>query len=320
MIPSRTFVVAALLLVATALSPRPLFAAETTTAQAAEITFSVTPKEAEVGKEVAVQFFLDTKHQSVNALSAEVTLSGGATLSRIHDGDSIIGAWLTKATTADPTHVRFSGIIPGGMVTAKGKILTLYVIPRESGALKLSVTGSTFLNDALAVSTPLRSNSVSVQAVPASPQATPSLSSLVNEETGDRTPPQEITANIYQNQEMFGGKLFVIMHAKDGESGVATFELLEIAERHSVKELSSDKSLDWRVVDNPAPLNGAAGSNFIYLRVTDRDGNATVIEVGHPIQLSPESTQRVYNKWFISVILIIVAGFLFLRLRRRSRT
>ena len=142
MIPTRTFIVAALLLVTTALSPRLLFAVETTTAQAAEITFSVTPEKAEVGKEVAVQFFLNTKQQSVNALSVEVALSGGVTLSRIRDGDSIIGAWLKKATTADPTHVSFSGIIPSGIVTAKGKILTLYIIPRESGALKLSVTGS----------------------------------------------------------------------------------------------------------------------------------------------------------------------------------
>jgi len=317
MIPTRTFIVAALLLVTTALSPRLLFAVETTTAQAAEITFSVTPEKAEVGKEVAVQFFLNTKQQSVNALSVEVTLSGGATLSRIRDGDSIIGAWLQKATTADPTHVSFSGIIPGGMVTAKGKILTLYIIPRESGALKLSVTGSTFPNDALAIATPLQSNSVSVQAVPASPKTSLPLAVV---ETGDTMPPQEITAHIYQNQEMFGGKLFVIMHAKDNESGVATFELLEIAERHSVTELSSDERLDWRVVDNPAPLSGAVGANFVYLRVTDRDGNATVIEVGHPIQLSPESTEQIYNKWFISVILMIVAGLLFLWLYRRSRT
>jgi hypothetical protein len=294
-----------------------LFAATPANTQTAEITFSITPKEAEVGKEVAVQFFLDTKQRSVNALSAEVTISDGGTVSRIRDGDSIIGAWLKKATTEDPTHVSFSGIIPGGVITAQGKILTLYIIPRQPGVFKLSVTGSTFENGALAIAAPLRLSATSVKAVPVLP--TSETPSMVVEDDGDMTPPQEVTANIYQNEEMFGGNFFVIMHAKDSESGVATFELLETPERHPVDVLRGDRTLAWRVVDNPAPLHGAAGSGFIYLRVTDRDGNAAVIEVGHPIQLSPESTKWLFNKWFISAILIVVAGFVFLRLRRRLR-
>lgn len=294
-----------------------IFAAETVLTQDPEITFSAIPKQAEVGTEVAVQFFLDTKQQSVNALSVDVVISGEAALSRVRDGDSIIGAWLTKATLADPTHVSFSGIIPGGVTTARGKILTLYITPRESGPLKLSVTGKTFENGALAVSTPLHPNTISVQAIPASPKV--SLPPTVTDAAGDMTPPQEISANIYQNQEMFGGQFFVIMHAKDAESGVATFELLETLERHPVDILRGDRTLPWRTVDNPAPLYEAAGSGFIYLRVTDRDGNASVIEVGHPIQLSPESVKQLFNKWFISAILIVVVGLVFLRLRRRLR-
>src|SRR3989344_7205853 len=61
-----------------------------------------------LGQEAAIELFLDTAGKAVNALSGEVKISfsgdielqassDDVTISRIHDGDSIVGAWLVRA-------------------------------------------------------------------------------------------------------------------------------------------------------------------------------------------------------------------------------
>lgn len=284
------------------------------TTLAAEMwSVSSSKENAGVGKEIAVELFLDTEGEAVSGLRGSVAISfrtnRGAissqevSISRIRDGDSIVGVWVTKANTNDPDNVSFEGIIPvpGGMTTAKGKVLTLYFVVQQEGILDIVVTGIV-LSGPLGASSLLRPNTLSIPVSVLPKEAT------VLQETKDTTPPESVRAAIYQNEEMFDGKPFIIVNAKDTESGIATYELLETEKQYEVATLIDDSSLPWRLIDNPAPLLSSEATGFIYLRVTDREGNAAVVEVSHPIKLSPENWTNWFNKWLISSILIGAAG------------
>jgi len=130
-------------------------------------------------------------------------------------------------------------------------------------------------------------------------------------------------AVIAENDEMFDGKPFIIINAKDSESGILGYELLEAGEEHQIDALVRNTSLPWRIIDNPAPLLTPSGTaDFIYLRVTDREGNAVVAEVSRPTRLSPENTRSLFNKWLIyaTLAILITAAGLFLRHWYRRRT
>lgn len=296
--------------------------------EAAEMYFIPPVEMGVVDTEIAVDLYLDTSGKTINALSGKVTVveqqeiaqsSSNNTrtspvLRRIHDGDSIVGAWLTKANTTDPNRITFSGIIPGG-IAGKGKIMTFYLVPKQSGTITLSVTGSVFENKASPAPLLLRLNSI---AIPIRERAPNDAMSMLS--SGDVTPPIIIRAIIAENNEMFDGKPFIIINAKDSESGIATYELLETGEEHQVDTLTKNTSLPWRLVDNPAPLLAPQETvNFVYLRVTDREGNAAAVEVSRRAQLSPESGEGLFNKWLMYATLI-VAALLFLWLWDRRRT
>jgi hypothetical protein len=295
---------------------------------AAEVNVAAAVKEVAVGKEVAVDLFLNTDGKTDNALSGEIaisllertTISPGTTeftLSRIHDGNSVVGAWLVRANTDDPSHVSFSGIIPGGKKTAHGKVLTLYIIPNTVGTLSITTTGTIFANDAPGVAEPLHPSTLLLSIVPSS--SIVASTSPVISEYKDITPPVDIRAIIGQNDEMFDGQPFIIVNAKDAESGVHSYELLETPERHSVDALLHDTTFLWQRVGNPAALPSSIPNGFIYLRVTDREGNAAVVEVSHPVQLSPDKQSWLFNIWSFSAILIGAATFGFWLFYRRGR-
>ena len=288
---------------------------------AAEIFLVPSNDVAFTGEEMAVDLYLDTEQKAINAVSGKVTIVGptfvgttstvdDAMLRRIHDGDSIVGAWLSKADVSDPKQITFSGIVPGGITTEKGKVMTLYFLSRTPGVINLTVTGTVFEDKASGVPLTLRPNSV---VVPIREGSSGALSSTPPRL--DITPPYGVKAIIAQNDKMFGGKPFVIINAKDKESGIATHDLLEVSRPYDMATLSHDVTLPWRRVENPAALLYPLETTYVYVRVIDREGNATIISASSPGQLSTEKTDGPYNIWLtygiltIPAILLPVAGF-----------
>lgn len=300
-----------------------LFVAPLFLVHAAEIDFVPLPSVGIVGEEVAVDLYLDTEGEALNALSGEVAITtqstppesptGRVTLSRIHDGDSIIGAWLVKANIREEGRVTFSGIIPRGITTEKGKLMTLYFVPKQSGVILLSASGSMFEDKALGQRLSLRLNSVALPIREHSGET--GVSTLPPKLPEDVAPPFGIRAIIAQNDEMFDGKPFIIVDAKDSQSGIAIYELLEASQTYATTTLSYDTGLPWWRIENltssvfAAPLLYPLGTTFIYVRVIDREGNATVFSVNPPTQLLTEKTGNVFNTWPTYAILIVVTGF-----------
>ena len=277
---------------------------------AAEIRFVAVPSAAFVGGEVAVDVLLDTEGQTVTALSGEVIVMDDddkpIMISRIHDGDSIIGVWLKQAETGLPGKVSFSGIVPGGRITARGNALTVFLVPERAGTLTLEFSGEIFFDTAPGEPASF-SGKTTALSVDEAPKEVPPLF------LGDNTPPEDIRAIIAQNEAMFDGKPFIIVHAKDAESGILMYELLETANNYPISVLVADRTLPWRRIENLDALLYPVNTAYIYLRVTDREGNSAVVLVGEGEELSPEKAGTPFKIWLIFAILIAVAGTFVLR-------
>lgn len=284
---------------------------------AAEIQFVATPPVASVGSEVGITIMLNTEGKAATALSGEVTVTKAdgekVVIERIRDGASIIGAWLSKASTNIPGKTSFKGIIPGGITTPGEKVLTLFIIPRKAGTLTFTFSGEVFLSAAPGDPIPLPKKSFALLVRELPEEEMPLTLS-------DSTPPEDIRGTIAQNDQMFDGRPFIIVHAKDSESGILLYELLETSEYQPLFGLAEDTLLPWRRIENPEALLYPANTRYIYVRVTDREGNSAVALVGGPPQLSPEKTATLFNKWLILAILIGVTGpfGLWLWFRRRK--
>lgn len=285
-------------------------------AQAAEIRFVATPSVAPLGGEVAVDVMLDTLSKTVTAVSGKIVITGvdgeKVPVARIRDGDSILGAWLTQGATDKPGEVSFSGIIPSGGITARGKILTLYIIPKKIGTLTFLFSGTAYFDTAPGESVPFTRKSFVLS-------VRESLEQAATSTPPDNTPPEDIRGIIAQNEGMFDGKPFIIVHAKDRESGILVYEVLEGAQFYPPEVLARDARLPWRRIENPALLLYPINTGYIYVRVTDREGNSAVALVRGPNELSPEKSTTSFKTWLILAILIGVAGAsLWLWARRRN--
>lgn len=283
---------------------------------ASEIRFIATPPIAAAGEEVGIDVVLDTEGKTATALSGEVSIADdkGApvALTRIRDGGSLIGVWLKEATMGTAGKVSFSGIIPGGRTSTDERVLTLYVVPKEAGMITFSFSGEAFYSNAPGEPIALKRASFGLPVSERSDDVAPIPVS-------DNTPPTDIRAIIAQNEAMFDGRPFIIVYAKDAESGVLMYELLEIGAFQPLAGLEDDTLLPWRRIENPDALVYPVNTRYIYVRVTDREGNAAVAFVGAPNELSPEKSLILFNKWVILAILIGVAGLLSLWLWIRRK-
>ncbi|MDO8520865.1 MAG: hypothetical protein Q7S52_02005 [bacterium] len=290
---------------------------------AAEITLIATPSVAALGEEVAIAVVVDTEGKVITALSGKLTVTeeGGspAPIERVRDGDSIIGAWLLQAKADTLGKVSFSGIIPGGVTTAQGKVLTLYLVPKKTGTIIATFSGEVFFGTSPGEAVTLLPERMELSVHASSEDAAPYV-------PGDETPPEGVRGIIAQNEGMFDGKPFIIVYAKDTESGILMYELLESREFHPLlgPARGGDSVLPWRRIENPAALFYPVNTRYIYVRATDREGNSAVAFVGGPgqlLELSPEKTAVPFKTWLILAILIVVAGTscLWLWARRRIR-
>ncbi len=234
-----------------------------------------------IGQLVVQTITIDTEGDTINALEGKVSYDPRKLeYKNSSTGNSIISAWLENPTVAKDGEITFSGVIAGGYGGKGGIVLTLYFLAREVGVTEISVDGDVYRNDGKASRievAPMKNSLVISES---------SASELAAESIVDLDPPFQLKTVIAKNPEMFGGNPFLIVDAKDTKSGIARFELLESDTPISMERLTSDDTLSWKRISNPAPLTVPL-HNFLYVRAVDKVGNK-IYGVVSEASLSPE--------------------------------
>ncbi|MEK7531476.1 MAG: hypothetical protein AAB545_00900 [Patescibacteria group bacterium] len=267
------------------------------------------------GNLIEVKIFLNTEGKEVNALDGVVSFFGPVAVKEIYDGKSKVAVWIKKPSEREKGKISFSGIIPGG-TKEEGEVFTLYFTVLKTGKLEMATEGTAYINDGTGGSLLMSETKVTL--------AVSFEKEKVDEITlpSDTTLPRITEKIIAQNEAMFEGKPFLIVRAKDDESGVSDISFLSLENEGEVENLKDDER--FRVIEIPHPLLDSDMTSFLYVQVRDRAGNAIVAEVSSPealiSKLSPFSFENWFRKWWgfcILIVLLLLAGFFARRIIRR---
>jgi hypothetical protein len=239
-------------------------------AHAAQIFFGVQNKSVATGQKIQVGVFIDSTHESINAIESTVTFPADAfAVDGFYTGNSVLLFWIQQPTQTVPGVVSFSGIIPGGFAGNKGYLFSLILTAKKTGAF--SITSShdkVLLNDGKGTQTTTVSAPLKVTVTKDAPATFAPLA--------DTAPPELFFPAVSNDQHVFGGKYFIAFAAQDKGMGVDRYEVME-------------KSLfgkgDWISAQSPYLLHDQALLSTIYVKAVDKAGNEQVAIIKAPHML-----------------------------------
>lgn len=206
---------------------------------------------------LVVPVHLDTNGENINTF--EVRLKVKNLIFRDYfEKDSLVTFWIEKPKIENDI-LTFSGVIPGGYIGKKGPLVQLVFERQGKGYLEVLSSSQFLLNDGRGTKTKTDAYSI-VLSEP------PMYNSL---EIADRYPPERFT--IYLDKD-FNGRYFLIFEAKDKQSGIAYYEVLEnqFFLQGSIKDVSFER------VTSPYTLRDQTLRSYVFVKAVDKFGNERI--------------------------------------------
>lgn len=236
-------------------------------AQAAELKLSSPVSEAEAGRQLQVDLFLNTGEEDINALEGIIVFPQELLkLKEIRDGNTIVNLWLEKPKNDSIGGIAFSGITPGGFKGENGLIFSAIFETIKSGAAALEISEArALLNDGQG--TPATLNILPIDITIS--EATSSSKPVVIE-ISDIAPPESFKPEIAQDQNVFDGKYFLVFATQDKGAGIEKY-----AVRESRQKFSSFL-LRWQEAISPHLLADQELKSYIFVKAVDLAGNERI--------------------------------------------
>ncbi|MBI3638138.1 hypothetical protein HY227_00125, partial [Candidatus Wolfebacteria bacterium] len=140
-----------------------------------------------------------------------------------------------------------------------------------------------------------------------------SNSKLLIPQIVDGAPPEEFTPQITRNPDIFDNKWFLVFAARDFESGIDHYEILEkYPVRHIFNLIRKEK---WTRGESPYLLENQNLESDIFIKAVDRAGNEKIIE------MKPRNNLKWYENyliWSIIMALSIISAGVAIRRRKQK--
>lgn len=273
-------------------------------AHAATASFVLPSDVVHEGDEFAVEVFLDTEQNLLNAIEGSVQFSETLEFKEVRYAGSVISLWLSAPSEREPGTIDFAGLVPGGFQVTpekigRGNLFTLVFKAAERGtaSVLLGTDAKAYLNDGEGTSVPLASTG-GVFTV-ATKEGEAKASGL----TADVTSPEEFVPRRESGEPYAMEGRILVFNATDKDSGVSRYEIAR-----SYIGFLPESMLSWELVSSPYALDAADAWKYLYIRASDTAGNAR-IEV-----VSPE-----YAYVGIGALIVIVALLFGLLYKLRHR-
>ncbi|MCI0532772.1 hypothetical protein L0Y49_00975 [bacterium] len=260
--------------------------------------------------EYAVSALLDAP-ESVNVIEGNIRVPDSVTFLRASDGGSIVKLWVEGAAyDAASRSLSFAGMMPGGFVGNRGKILTIF-FKREPNFAEASPGAFSFDT----AKTKLYENTG--EGTEAKLKTAPLVLTAdffkkaenVNEDSPvpDTAPPEIFNATIARDPEMFDGKYYLIFAGSDSESGILRYEVAE-GEKNEVFDYAK---LLWKEAKGMYVLEDQGRSVYIYVKAIDNAGNSRIA-----VLLPAEKFSTLFSPssplfWVILIIICLAFGGLY---------
>lgn len=237
-----------------------------TQAQAARFFLESAGGDVRTNEPFAVQLFLDTEGESVNALEGAVHFPSLVDLETIQDGGSIVTFWLDTPARAGGGRMYFSGITPGGYAGNRGYILTAVFHPRSEGNGEIRVSEArAFRNDGFGTPLAVRSSGLAFTA-----SRGVQLFELPLFTEGDILPPEPFTPLLAREEGIFKGRYFLVFATQDKGSGISHYEILELPQGFTFSPRQ------WGVVESPYIVEDQSLRSILKVKAVDRRGNERI--------------------------------------------
>jgi hypothetical protein len=250
-----------------------------------------------LGQEIKVDLIIDTENEQINAVGGKVILSNKIfDITEIRDGNSTVSLWAERPQVGVNGEIIFSGIIPGGFSKSDGLLFSFILKAKEEGADTLSIQeAEAFKNDGLGTKASLAVNNLNIS-VSAGTEAP-----AIPKENEDKDPPESFKPEIGRDENVFGGKYFLVFTSQDKNSGIDHYE---------VKEGFWGK---YVVAQSPYLLKDQSLGKNIYIKAVDRASNERVVKFDGGI-----AWYQHYILLSIIILFIVFVAVFFKRIWPRS--
>jgi len=263
-----------------------------------------------LGQEMRIDIVIDTEIENVNAVSGSVVFPEPVSDVRIEDGQSVIGQWLEQPNFDEELQtITFAGIVPNGF-KGLGVVFSLFVVAHDEGEVSIDIREPSLLkNDGKATLVAIEDSRTTFSVVK-------KLDITLPKAIKDTTAPLAFAPVIARSNDLFDGDYFVMFTTLDSNSGIDRYEILESPKKLTERDLRRREN-NWRIIENPAPLQDQALSSYIYIKAVDRAGNTQLASL---LPVSESSQQGAFNNYlgFGILIVLVVAGSYWFFFRRRK--
>jgi len=232
---------------------------------------------------------IDTQGANINAVEVHATFDPRRfTITGTSDGGSVVEAWVEAPAFSNASGtLDFAGIIPGGITTAHGRLLTVYVKPAQpsgQGTLSfMSVSAQALLDDGKGTPAPLSvvQGALTAASPPATALATASGTGTATgtgtaaSGTADTGAPDPFVPAIGSDPALYGGRYFVAFGTTDQRSGIDHYDVLEVPAGTDPNAAAGS----WREATSPYALADQSLGSDIYVRAVNRAGNFRTAEI-----------------------------------------
>lgn len=251
---------------------------------------------------IMVPIYVNTENENINTFEVKLQISDNLIFRDYLEKYSIISLWV-ETPNIENNVITFSGIIPGGFIGKKGKLIDL-IFEIKSGResyyqIKFLPSSQAFLNDGYGT------------------KITPKVASYffpifevkgTQELLSDNYPPDHFNVYLQRDKNLFGNKYFIVFKAKDRQSGIAYYE---VAEAQSYSPAKIHDISPFKKSDSPYVLNDQSLRSYIYVKAVDKFGNER-IEVLRPQSLFEPSE-------ILFLIIFFYLGVIFIKAYNKFR-
>jgi len=270
--------------------------------QAAELKFDGPAEPVMVNSLVKIDLKFDAQGENYNAIGGELVWPSDLEMVSILTHESLVSLWV-EAPNYDGSKLKFAGTMPGGYKGSftpfaqgpqPGVVFSVLARPKRVGDFDISFgQAELYANDGtgklIDVALPIfKLTSFGDTA------AAPGLPPVVAQ---DRLAPTDLRISIEQDEAVAQGKWFLIVSARDNESGIKGFYFQESA--------SASPGDNWIPIGSPFVLPNQKRDKTIFVKVVDLNGNESV--TSSPALFSRVAGPQKMNFSIIFAILIVVA-------------
>lgn len=270
-------------------------------ANAASVTFGYESDIVQVGDTFKVQIILNTEGKQVNAFETKVKYSKEEfKFLKSIEADSVINFWIEKPHLVEDGTLFLSGITPGGVNGRDIEILTLEfeVIKEGVGTVNLE-DHQILLNDGLGTLVETKIVPLSLNILGQSDLSSPNMKYI------DTEPPEPFSPMIVSDEDVFGGKKFLVFSTEDKGSGVDYFEIKE-------GEFS-----EYEIAVSPYEIKDQTLNKSIFVKAIDLEKNE-YIAIIYPQNIVPWYQTLVAKTAILVLCLIILLPLIYRFFVRRA--